>query len=189
MNAKSVVVTGVSTGIGRGIVAALVRQGFRVFGTVRREVDAASLRAEFGEAFTPLLADVTDDAAVRRAVESVRAALGEANLAGLVNNAGISLVGPLLHQPLDDVRSQLDVNLIAPLRLVQAFAPLLGTDRRRQGGPGRIINISSVGGKIAIPLFFAAGPVSRRIRNVVKSSVSSRCGATDSPSNAVYVPR
>lgn len=151
MVSKSIVVTGVSTGIGRGIVEVLVQGGFTVFGTVRREADAAALSAEFGAAFVPLLMDVTDGAAVTRAVEQVRAALGTANLAGLVNNAGVSLVGPLLHQPLADFRTQLEVNLIAPLRVIQAFAPLLGTDRARQGGPGRIVNISSVGGKMAFP--------------------------------------
>jgi NAD(P)-dependent dehydrogenase (short-subunit alcohol dehydrogenase family) len=148
---KSVVVTGVSTGIGRGIVEALVQGGFTVFGTVRRAEDAASLSAEFSDAFIPLLVDVTDHTAVGLAVQQVRARLGTANLAGLVNNAGVSLVGPLLHQPLDDFRTQLDVNLIAPLRVIQAFAPLLGTDRTRQGKPGRIINMSSVGGKMAFP--------------------------------------
>lgn len=151
MSSKSVVVTGVSTGIGRGIVEALVGRGFKVFGTVRQQADADSLSAQFGDAFTPLLTDVTDDTAVARAVEQVRAALGQANLAGLVNNAGVSLVGPLLHQPLADFRTQLEVNLIAPLRVIQAFAPLLGTDKLRQGGPARIINISSVGGKMAFP--------------------------------------
>ena len=152
---KSIVVTGVSTGIGRGIVEALVEGGFTVFGTVRRQEDAAGLSAQFGGAFVPLLMDVTDPAAVARAVQQVGAALGTANLAGLVNNAGVSLVGPLLHQPLEDVRTQLEVNLIGPLRVIQAFAPLLGTDKGRQGGAGRIINMSSVGGKMAFPFLGA----------------------------------
>lgn len=151
MATKTIVVTGVSTGIGRGIVEALVQAGFKVFGTVRKEADARSLRAEFGDGFTPLLVDVTDQSAVNQAVELVRTAIGSANLAGLVNNAGVSIVGPLLHQPLEDIRTQLEVNLIAPLRVTQAFAPLLGTEKSRQGGPGRIINISSVGGKMAFP--------------------------------------
>jgi NAD(P)-dependent dehydrogenase (short-subunit alcohol dehydrogenase family) len=151
MNSRSVVVTGVSTGIGRGIVGALVQHGFRVFGTVRKESDAAGLRAEFGDAFMPLFMDVTDQSAVLLAAEQVQTFLGKSNLAGLVNNAGISLVGPLLHQPLEDLRIQLEVNLIAPLRVTQAFAPLLGTEKSRLGGPGRIVNISSVGGKMAFP--------------------------------------
>ncbi len=76
-------------------------------------------------------------------------------LAGLVNNAGISVVGPLLHLPLAEFRRQLEVNLIAPLLVTQAFARLLGVYRTREGGPGRIVNISSVGAKMAAPFLGA----------------------------------
>lgn len=132
-----------------------MHHGFKVFGTIRQESDAQSLCTQFGQAFTPLLADVTDDLAVKRAVRLVRGAIGTSNLAGLVNNASVSLVGPLLHQPVDDFRRQLEVNLIAPLRVTQAFAPLLGIDQERHGRAGRIVNISSVGGKIAFPFLGA----------------------------------
>lgn len=91
---KSVVVTGASTGIGWGICDVLAQRGFKVFGTVRKQADGDRLRAEFGDAFTPLLMDVTDQAAVARAAEQVRASLGRSTLAGLVNNAGISVAGP-----------------------------------------------------------------------------------------------
>ena len=152
---KSIVVTGVSTGIGWGIAGVLVQKGFKVFGTVRQEADAHRLQAEFGDGFTPLLMDVTDQPAVERAAAQVGEALGQSNLAGLVNNAGISVVGPLLHLPLAEFRRQLEVNLIAPLLVTQAFAKLLGTDRARDGGPGRIVNISSVGAKMAAPFLGA----------------------------------
>ena len=142
--------TGASTGIGRGIAEALVHRGFRVFGSVRKQADAAALEAALGEAFTPLLMDVTDAPAVARAADA-EVRLGPARLAGLVNNAGVSLVGPLLHQPLEEFRTQLEVNLVAPLRVIQAFAPLLGAQGGREGPPGRIVNISSVGGKMAAP--------------------------------------
>ena len=155
MASRSVVVTGVSTGIGWGIAKVLLKRGFRVFGTVRKESDAVRLQAEFGDGFTPLVFDVTDQQGAARAADRVREALGRENLAGLVNNAGISVVGPLLHQPLEDVRWQLEVNLIAPLLVTQAFAGLLGTDRTRTGMPGRIVNISSVGGKIGGPFLGA----------------------------------
>lgn len=151
MDSNAVVVTGVSTGIGEGIAEALVDAKFHVFGTVRKDSDEHRLRAKFGEAFTPLRVDVTNASEVAQAVSQVRDMLGGQNLKGLVNNAGVSLVGPLLHQPLEDVRTQMEVNLIAPLRMVQAFAPLLGTDPARRGGPGRIVNMSSVGGKMAFP--------------------------------------
>lgn len=148
---RSIVVTGVSSGIGWGITKVLLRQGFRVFGTVRRAADADRLGPEFGPDFVPLLVDVTDPAAVRAAAEQVNQALGKSTLFGLVNNAGISLVGPLLHQPLEEFRRQLEVNLVAPLLVTQTFAPLLGADRSREGRPGRIVNISSVGGKMGAP--------------------------------------
>ncbi len=155
MKERSVVVTGASTGIGWGIAGVLVQKGFQVFGTVRRQADADRLQSEFGAAFTPLLMDVTDQPSVERAAGQVRAFLGRSTLAGLVNNAGISVVGPLLHLPLAEVRRQLEVNLVAPLLVTQAFASLLGADRTRQGSPGRIVNISSVGGKMGAPFLGA----------------------------------
>ena len=155
MAAKSVVVTGASTGIGWGLASVLVQKGFKVFGTVRKQDDADRLQSEFGAAFTPLLMDVTDQPAVLRAVDQVAGSLGGSTLAGLVNNAGISIVGPLLHTPLVELRRQLEVNLVSPLLVTQAFAELLGTDRARKGRPGRIVNISSVGGKIGGPFLGA----------------------------------
>jgi NAD(P)-dependent dehydrogenase (short-subunit alcohol dehydrogenase family) len=152
---RSVVVTGASTGIGWGTVKVLVARGFEVFGSVRKKSDADRLADEFGSAFTPLLMDVTDQAAVARAAEQVGARLGHRRLAGLVNNAGIAVPGPLLHLPLEEYRRQLEVNLIAPLGVIQALAPLLGTDRGREGAPGRIVNISSVGGKVGLPFLGA----------------------------------
>ena len=155
MAAGSVVVTGASTGIGHGITGVLLERGFKVFGTVRKQVDADRLKAELGDAFTPLRMDVTDQPAILRAADQVRESLGKAKLAGLVNNAGIAVVGPLLHQPPADFRRQLEVNLVAPMMVTQAFAKLLGSDRTREGSAGRIVNISSVGGKIGGPFLGA----------------------------------
>ena len=156
MNSKrSVVVTGASTGIGWGTAKVLIANGFHVFGSVRKPQDADRLRKEFGREFSPLLMDVTDEAAVRQASAQVEADLGRARLAGLVNNAGIAVPGPLLHLPLPDYRHQLEVNLIGPLLVTQAFAQLLGADPGREGKPGRIVNISSVGGKIGVPFLGA----------------------------------
>jgi hypothetical protein len=152
---QSVVVTGVSTGIGWGITKVLLFEGFRVFGSVRKEGDADRLQREFGSGFHPLIMDVTDSPAVHRAAAQVSEQLGSMTLAGLVNNAGVAVPGPLLHLPLEAFRRQLEVNLIAPLSVTQAFAPLLGTDRKRQGPAGRIINISSVGGKMGMPFLGA----------------------------------
>jgi NAD(P)-dependent dehydrogenase (short-subunit alcohol dehydrogenase family) len=152
---RSVVVTGASTGIGWGTVKVLVARGFQVYGSVRKQSDADRLVSEFGPTFTPLLMDVTNHEAVALAAEQVGASLGQQRLAGLVNNAGIAVPGPLLHLPLEEYRRQLEVNLIAPLAVIQAFAPLLGTDRRREGAPGRIVNISSIAGKLGFPFLGA----------------------------------
>ena len=155
MPESSAVVTGVSTGIGRGITSILIEKGFKVFGTVRKQSDAERLQSELGARFQPLLLDVTDQPAILRAADQVRQALGSSNLTGLVNNAGISVVGPLLHQPVADFRRQLEVNLVSPMLVTQAFAPLLGSDRTRKGAAGRIVNISSVGGKMGTPFLGA----------------------------------
>jgi NAD(P)-dependent dehydrogenase (short-subunit alcohol dehydrogenase family) len=148
---QSVVVTGVSTGIGWGITKVLIQHGFRVFGSVRKTQDAERLSQEFGEGFVPVLFDVTDETAVQAAAQQVREQLHGETLFGLVNNAGIAAPGPLIHLPTDDFRHQLEVNLVSVLIVTKAFVPLLGTDRTRRGQPGRIINMSSVSGKSAYP--------------------------------------
>jgi NAD(P)-dependent dehydrogenase (short-subunit alcohol dehydrogenase family) len=148
---KSVVITGVSTGIGHGAATVLAKKGFHVFGSVRKEADAERLKKELGASFTPLLFDVTDEAAVKRGADQVRAALKGETLAGLVNNAGIAVSGPLIEVDPDEFRKQLEVNVTGPLLVTQAFAPLLGVDGSLKGKPGRIVNISSVGGKRAFP--------------------------------------
>jgi len=148
---ESVVVTGVSTGIGWGITKVLIQRGFRVFGSVRKTQDAERLSKEFGANFIPLLFDVTDEAAVPASAEQVRQQLHGETLFGLVNNAGIAVPGPLMHLPTDDFRYQLEVNLVSVLIVTKAFLPLLGTDPSLDGKPGRIVNISSTGGKFGGP--------------------------------------
>jgi NAD(P)-dependent dehydrogenase (short-subunit alcohol dehydrogenase family) len=148
---KSVVVTGVSTGIGFGTARVLIGAGYRVFGSVRRTADANRVAAELGPNFTPLLFDVTDEAAVAAGGRAVRAALDGERLAGLVNNAGVVVPGPLLELSIEEFRRQIEVNLVAQLGVTQAFAPLLGTDASLHGPPGRIVMISSVAGKNASP--------------------------------------
>lgn len=152
---NSVVVTGVSSGIGWATLKVLTNKGFHVFGSVRKPEDAQRLSNEFGDAFTPLLFDVTDEAAVSKAADKVRDLINCHNLCGLVNNSGIGIPGPLMHQKIKDYHTQIEVNLIGPLIVTQAFLPLLGTDSSLEEKPGRIINISSVAGKMAFP--FAGG--------------------------------
>ena len=152
---KNIVITGVSTGIGHASAEALLGRGYRVFGSVRTQEDADRLQAAWGEHFTPLLFDVTDEDAIRCAAEQVTIALGDAGLDGLVNNAGIAVPGPVLHLPVDEYRRQFEVNLFGQIAVIQAFLPLLGARKPCPYEPGRIVNISSVSGKIAYPFLSA----------------------------------
>src|SRR5687768_15666792 len=126
---RSVVVTGVSTGIGWGILKVLIGQGYRVFGSVRKEQDAERLTEEFGKAFISLIFDITDEDSVQAAAQQVRQLLNGETLFGLVNNAGVAVPAPLMHQPIEDFRKQMEINLIGQLIVTQAFLRLLGTDR------------------------------------------------------------
>jgi len=149
--APAVVVTGVSSGIGLGTARVLAATGCRVFGSVRKPEDAKRLSNELGGSFTPLLFDVTNEKAVKDGAAAVREKLKGEKLAALVNNAGIAVPGPLLEIPVSELRRQLEVNLVSVLSVTQAFFPLLAT--RKDGGarPARIINISSVAGRLALP--------------------------------------
>lgn len=152
---RSVVVTGVSTGIGWATAKLLLERGFRVFGSVRKAGDAERLCNEFGVNFVPLLFDVTDEAAVRAAASEVRDQLNGETLAGLVNNAGIAVAGPVFDLAVEEFRHQLDVNVIGTFIVTQAFGPLLGADPSLRGPKGRIVMISSLAGKNGNPLLSA----------------------------------
>ena len=152
---KAVVVTGASTGIGAACVSLLVENAYLVFASVRKDSDAAALVARHGASVAPLLFDVTDAESIAAAARDVEARLDGATLAGLVNNAGVAVPGPLLHLPIDDFRRQIEINLVAQLQVIQAFAPLLGAGAQRRGAPGRIVNMSSVAGRFAAPFLGA----------------------------------
>jgi NAD(P)-dependent dehydrogenase (short-subunit alcohol dehydrogenase family) len=146
-------ITGVSSGIGLSIAENLIKHGFSVFGSVRKKEDAAKIKNRLGENFTALLFDVTDGHAIKQAHQIVKGILGDENgLYGLVNNAGISVSGPLMHVDLDDLRHQFEVNVFGALQVTQIFLPLLGAQIPCRFKPGRIVNISSVSGRIAFPL-------------------------------------
>jgi NAD(P)-dependent dehydrogenase (short-subunit alcohol dehydrogenase family) len=166
---QSVVITGASTGIGWATAKLLLTRGFRVFGNVRKQADADRLRSEFGANFTPLLFDVTDEAAVLAAAREVRAALNGETLAGLVNNAGIAVAGPVMGLAADEFRRQLDVNVIGPIIATQAFGPLLGADPSLKGAKGRIVMVSSVGGKNGNPLLSAYSASKHAIEGLSES--------------------
>jgi NAD(P)-dependent dehydrogenase (short-subunit alcohol dehydrogenase family) len=152
---KTVVITGASTGIGEATALYLAKHGWCVFAGVRKQADADALSASSEGDIRPLILDVTQQDQVNAAVAKVSEALKGETLAGLVNNAGIANMGPLAVQPLDDFKAHFEVNVFGLLRASQAFAPLLGMDKSRTGDPGRIINITSVGGRISAPFLGA----------------------------------
>ena len=157
---KDVVITGISTGIGMETTRLLISKGYRVFGSVRKQTDADRLQKEMGDRYVPLIMDVTDADAIQRASENVGALLGSNRLTGLVNNAGMVVSGPLLHLRPSEFRRQLEANMIGPMMVTQAFAPLLGTDNKRTGPVGRIVNISSTVAKV-VPPFLGAYAASK----------------------------
>src|SRR5215211_4734235 len=134
-----VLVTGASTGIGEATALHLRELGFEPVAGVRRDEDAERLG---GQGLRTVRLDVTDEAQIAAARESV----GDGALAGLVNNAGVAVAAPLEFVPLDQLRRQLEVNLIGQVAVTQAFLPAL----RRAGG--RIVNVGSIGGRVALPL-------------------------------------
>lgn len=144
---SSVWITGASTGIGAAAVAQMHRYGWWVFAGVRRQADADALLERYPRRVQPVLMDVTDDASVAKAAEQVSAAVGEHGLQGLVNNAGVSIVGPLEALPLDQVRLGLAVNVTGVVAVTQAALPLL------RAGQGRIVNVGSPSGRFAAPYF------------------------------------
>lgn len=140
-------VTGASTGIGEVCALHLDKLEFRVFAGVRKEADGDVLRRKASERLMPVLMDVTDAASIASAAQRVGAVVGEAGLAGLVNNAGVVVSGPLEFLPIAELRKQFEVNVIGQIAVTQAFLPLL------RKGHGGIVNMGSIAGKVATPFF------------------------------------
>lgn len=136
-------VTGSSTGIGRACALQLDRLGFRVFAGVRKQEHGERLRADSSTGLRPVILDVTKSEHIASATDLIKQEVGADGLAGLVNNAGIPVAGPLEFVPLDEVRRVLEVNVIGQIAVTQAMLPLLREAR------GRVINIGSIGGRIA----------------------------------------
>ncbi len=141
----NVVISGASTGIGRASALQMARLGWRVFAGVRREEDAASLRAA-DEHIEPILLAVTKPEQIEAAYAQVAEAVGEEGLQGLVNNAGIAVAAPLEFIPPDLFRRQFEVNVFGNLAVTQKFLPLI------RKGQGRIVNVSSISGHFVFPL-------------------------------------
>lgn len=145
MTSGNFVVTGASTGIGRACSLRLTSAGHRVFAGVRRAEDGEALRREGGDRLVPILLDVTREASMESAAKSVQEAVGTRGLQGLVNNAGVVVAGPLEFLELDALRTQLEINVVGVLAVTRALLPAI-----RRGG-GRIVNMGSMGGYLALP--------------------------------------
>jgi NAD(P)-dependent dehydrogenase (short-subunit alcohol dehydrogenase family) len=140
-----IVITGASTGIGQATALRLDRRGFAVFAGVRKGADGERLRAEASDRLRPLRIDVTDAATIDEAKQAVASAVGDRGIAGLVNNAGVAMAGPVELVPVDEWRRQFEVNLFGHIAVTQAFLPML------RAGRGRIVNTGSIGGRFATP--------------------------------------
>ena len=139
MSPSSMLVTGASTGIGKATALYMDERGWKVFAGVRKESDGEALEAEASGSLEPIIVDVTDTASIASAAKEVEGRVD--GLDGLVNNAGISVHGPLEYLPLDDLRNQLEVNVIGQVAVTQAFLPLI-----RQA-KGSVVFVGSVAGR------------------------------------------
>jgi NAD(P)-dependent dehydrogenase (short-subunit alcohol dehydrogenase family) len=139
-------ITGAGSGIGEACAKRLSQAGWRVFAGVFDEAQRAHIEQSRLERVTPVIIDITKAETISAAAKTVAAEVGENGLAGLVNNAGIGVLGPVETVPIDRLRLQLEVNLIGHVAVTQAFLPLLRKAR------GRIVNISSLAGRLSIPL-------------------------------------
>jgi len=137
----AVLVSGASSGIGRETALLLARSGFRVFAGVRNEAASSDLLAQGLENIIPLFLDITKEESIR----AMGVRLANENLAGIVNNAGSALLGPMEFLPLPEIRDQFELNLFGHIAVTQATLPALRKSR------GRIVNISSISGKIGFP--------------------------------------
>jgi NAD(P)-dependent dehydrogenase (short-subunit alcohol dehydrogenase family) len=144
----AVVVTGASSGIGRACALVLAEAGFGVFAGVRNQADGRALQDAArgaGGRLTPLRLDVTDPELVAAAAATVAEAVGDAGLAGLVNNAGVGMAWPLELVPPDELRRLFEVDVFGQLAVTQALLP------RLRAASGRIVNMGTVGDRITMP--------------------------------------
>jgi NAD(P)-dependent dehydrogenase (short-subunit alcohol dehydrogenase family) len=148
MGNNAVLVTGASTGIGHATSMLLAQQGYAVYAGVRKEADRERMEAQH-PLIRPIILDVTVPADITRSIQTIQE--NGDTLAGLVNNAGIAVAGPLEFLPIDALRMQLEINTIAPIAMAQVALPLLRESR------GRIVIVGSIAGRISAPF---VGPYS-----------------------------
>lgn len=152
---KNILITGVSTGIGYDLAKVFLSSGYKVYGSVRKQEDADRLASELKESFQAVIFDVTDFSEVDKAAKRLEAEIGEEGLAGLVNNAGIAVAGPFIDLSIEDFKHQFDVNVFGMIKVTQSFLPLLGARPDHSSLPGKIVQISSVSGRMGMPFVSA----------------------------------
>jgi NAD(P)-dependent dehydrogenase (short-subunit alcohol dehydrogenase family) len=196
---RSVLITGASTGIGRASAIELAKNGFDVFAGVRREEDGRSIEIEAAQLpgshgkLSAIRIDVTDAGGIAEVVKQISQIVGDEGLAGVVNNAGISVVGPVEFVPLADWRKQFEINVFGVIAVTQATLPLLRRHVARHGhGSARLVNMSSIAGRIAQPIVgpytaskFAVESLTDSLRMELRSQGIVVCsvnpGAIDTP--------
>ena len=146
-----VLITGASSGIGEQTVKLLINHGYSVLAALRTQKDADRLRSTYGDKVYPLLMDVTQDDQVDRAFEEATRIVGNNDFVAIINNAGIAVNGAVLYVPIDEWKTQFEINLFGVIRITQSFFPLLKKASPTNTHPRRIINISSVTGLFASP--------------------------------------
>lgn len=151
MTKGNILITGASTGIGAACAKKFVDEGYVVFGSVRKQQDADRLTETFGDNFRPLLFDVTNELAIKKAVEDLSDQIKGEGLKLLINNAGIAVTGAAELLDLDAYRKQYEVNYFGLIAVTKAFLPLLGAKENCDFAPGKIINMSSIASKRAMP--------------------------------------
>jgi NAD(P)-dependent dehydrogenase (short-subunit alcohol dehydrogenase family) len=143
--ARSAAITGAGSGLGRAIAIGFADKGYRVFGTARKPQEIEEVRQVTHGLAELAVCDITDEEAVRVWAKDTSAALGEAGLDVLVNNAGILTPGPLEVLSIDAVRREFEVNVFGSLAVINAFLPALRKAR------GRIVQIGSMTGRLPLP--------------------------------------
>ena len=147
---KTILITGVSTGIGKSCAKILSSNNYKVFGTVRTEKDAEILKKELGKLFIPIIMDVTNEESIYKAKNAIEQQISNKKLDVLINNAGIALGGPIKYIDTDMFRKQFEVNLFGVVSVTNAFLKLLGATENNYH-KGKIIMISSISGKRSYP--------------------------------------
>jgi len=139
----NVLITGASSGIGAATALTLDRRGLRVFAGVEHDTDGEAALAGASSNLRRITLDVASDASIDAAFATIAGELGSAGLDAVVNNAGIGVPGPLELLPLDELRRQLEVNVVGQVAVTQAALPSI-----RSAG-GRVVFVGSVGGVLA----------------------------------------